>query len=283
MPPVLDDAVCIRHWDWSETSQTVTLLTRMHGVVRGLAKGSKRPKGPFSGGIELLSRGAAGLILRPSSELALISEWDLSQSFPALRESLAAYHAALYFADLTQQFVHDHDAHPALFDGLVLALNLLRSDEPVWRAVVGFQWTLLREAGFRPELFLDVRTGEALDHPEPTEPGETPSPADAHPAGDRTATYLFDPEGGGLAGPETAARAARSTGAPAGVWKVRASTIDFLRALAQSTPGDVLPPPTDPQSVERAARLLGSYVRHILGRQPPTHESLFGPQGRSAG
>lgn len=49
MPPVSDDAVCIRHWDWSETSQTVSLFTRGHGLVRALAKGSKRPKSPYSG------------------------------------------------------------------------------------------------------------------------------------------------------------------------------------------------------------------------------------------
>ena len=51
-----DQAVCIRMIDWSETSQIVALLTREHGVLRGLAKGSKRMSpsaiSRFSGGIE---------------------------------------------------------------------------------------------------------------------------------------------------------------------------------------------------------------------------------------
>jgi len=40
VPSITDDAVVLRVWDFSETSQTVALLTRARGSVRGLAKGS---------------------------------------------------------------------------------------------------------------------------------------------------------------------------------------------------------------------------------------------------
>ena len=43
MPTITDNAICIRRWDYSETSQTVSLLLRNHGVIRGLVKGAKRP------------------------------------------------------------------------------------------------------------------------------------------------------------------------------------------------------------------------------------------------
>ena len=39
MGTIHDQGVCIRHWDFSETSQTVSLFGRSLGVVRGLAKG----------------------------------------------------------------------------------------------------------------------------------------------------------------------------------------------------------------------------------------------------
>ena len=44
MQTIEDNAFCLRRWDFSETSQTASLLTRDHGVLRGLAKGAKRPK-----------------------------------------------------------------------------------------------------------------------------------------------------------------------------------------------------------------------------------------------
>ena len=57
MPILSDSAICIRCWDYSETSQTVSLLTKENGLIRGIAKGSKRDKGPFSGGFDPLTRG----------------------------------------------------------------------------------------------------------------------------------------------------------------------------------------------------------------------------------
>lgn len=255
VPTVIDDAICIRHWDWSETSQTVTLFCRTLGVVRGLAKGAKRPKSPFSGGIELLTRGRVGVIHKPSSELATLTEWDLLLTYPVLRDSLRAHQAGVYLADLANQFVRDHDPHPALFDALHLGLTLLRADEPVWHAVVGFQWCTLVETGFRPELFHDARTGEVLDPEAPT--------------------LGFDPNSGGVV---------RDPGGPGGggvvgtgVWRVRSTTVEFLRQLAAHEAGTPIGPFNDEQSVERAARLLGAYVCHVLGLQPPTHAGLLGP------
>lgn len=273
---MLDDAICIRHWDWSETSQTVTLFCRSLGVVRGLAKGSKRPKSPFSGGIELLTRGRVGVILKPTSDLATLTEWDLSHTYPALRESLRANMAGQYLADLVNQFVRDHDPHPGLFDAMHMGLSMLRAGEPVWRSVVGFQWATLVETGFKPELHHDVRTGEVLS--ESLSEGTT---ADRESTGPPI-TLGFDPHAGGVVpdpGPPSSHHEAAS------VWRVRAATIEFLRQIEQresaasAPPGDPParhPEPLDEQTIERAARLLGAYLRHVLGHQPPTHEGLFG-------
>ncbi|MCH7601829.1 MAG: recombination protein O N-terminal domain-containing protein, partial [Planctomycetes bacterium] len=42
MPKIAYYAICIRRWDFSETSQTVSLFTSEAGIIRGLAKGAKR-------------------------------------------------------------------------------------------------------------------------------------------------------------------------------------------------------------------------------------------------
>ena len=109
MPPVHDIALCIRHWDWSETSQTVSLFTRTHGLIRGIAKGSKREKSNFSGGIELLTRGQALFILKPAADLANLTAWDLQETFPAIRRNLSSFYSAMYMADLLQ---HIEDIEP---------------------------------------------------------------------------------------------------------------------------------------------------------------------------
>ncbi len=248
----MDEGVCIRQWDWSETSQTVSVFTRGLGLVRAIAKGSKRPKAPFSGGIELLTRARLGLILKPTAELGLMTEWDLQETFPALRRTLRANHAGLYVADLVHHAVHDHDPHPALYDALVAALRHLGSTpdphDNGWLelGLVRFQWAVLVETGYRPVLDRDVATGGPLDE---TAPG-----------------YRFDPALGGVRMNDDG-------------WRVRAETIRTLRrvVLISEEPA-AEPDAAETATLERCNRLLASYIRYVLGVEPKTMPILFGPR-----
>ncbi len=279
MPPILDEGVCVRQWDWSETSQTVTLLCRSLGLVRGLAKGAKRPTHPFSGGIELLTRGRVGVIVRPSSDLALLTEWDLQETFPPLRASLAAHHVGLYFAELVQHAVQDHDPHERLFDELMWALRSLGSAWGRALAIQRFQWAVLVETGYMPVLDRDVVTGESL----------------VAPSSQRQRTwYYFDPAMGGVRLPSSAAvtLAERAVpGAqelpPARAWRVRRETLELLRVLGGSwdqgprPAGEGGASPMDAASalgLDRANRLLASYLRYVFGREPRMLPVLFGPK-----
>jgi DNA repair protein RecO len=242
MPPIHDQGICIRHWDFSETSQTVSLFGRQRGLVRGLAKGAKRERGAFDGGIDLLSRGEFGAILRPGKELATLTEWDLLETFPRLRTDLSANRTAFLMADLVGRMLQPEDPHPVLFDRFVDALRTIgaaRGDgEPApdgATALMAFQWELLRETGYRPSI--DVAEGaEVID---------------------------FSPEAGG-----TVLRSDASGGPR---WRVRRATID---CLARTDAG--LLHGADQETVTRANRLLAAYLRHVLGTEPPTMRLVFG-------
>lgn len=257
MPPHEDHAVCLRVWDWSETSQTAALFTRNLGLVRGLAKGSKRPKSDFSGGLEPLSLGQVGLHIKPATELALITHWDLVEVFPALRNALHAYNAGLYMAELVLAFAGDHDPHPGLFDALLAALRALGDAHQTRRAVLTLQWAALVEAGYLPVL-------DRLS----TAPGPLPE----------SAAFLFDPGQGGLVAP--AEPGPPALGADGVDWRVRASTVRLLNALHADPASAAL---TEPEPVDRAARFLAAYTRHILGHEPATHRALFPDLGRLPG
>lgn len=258
MPATIDEGLCIRQWDWSETSQTAAIFCRALGLVRVLAKGSKRPKHPYSGGLEMLTRGRMGVIVRPSSELALLTEWDLVQSFPALRASLGVHQAGLYIADLIQHVIHDHDPHTALYDATIECLGVLRGPEDVGLALLKFQWSALVETGYKPELAADIRTGEAL--------GEA-------------AAYGFSPALGGFHSDTARERSGGGEGGASthssGIWRVRRGTLELLRGVdAAGLSG--LTDGVDADAVERANRLLASYLRHVLGAEPPTMAVVFG-------
>lgn len=247
LPAVIDQAVCIRCWDWSETSQTVSLFARETGIVRGIAKGARREHAPFSGGIEVLTRAEVGAIVKPSTDLATITSWDLQETFPALRRSLGAFYGGMYMADVVHHALHDRDPHPALFDALLQELRGLGEAGAERLTVARFQWATLNETGYRPDLERDARSGGELDG---------------------GATVAFVPRLGGFtrdAGDGSDAR-----------WRVRAETLGVLRAIA----GGAAPAPSSPESADRAARLLDAYLREILGREIPAAAALFGPARR---
>ena len=126
MPTISDYAICIRRWDFSETSQTVSLFTRESGIIRGLAKGAKREKGKFSGGFDLLTLGQVVAIVKPGRDLATLTEWDLQETNRHLRANLKVNKTALYIADLIHHMLTDHDPHQALFDQLRGTLDQMR-------------------------------------------------------------------------------------------------------------------------------------------------------------
>jgi recombinational DNA repair protein (RecF pathway) len=152
VPVLIDDALCIRHWDWSETSQTTVLFTKKNGIVRGLAKGAKRDKGKFSGGFDVLSRGEIGFILKRETELATLTEWDVRETFPKLRDNLQANRSAWYVADMIGRMLPIADPYPGLYATTLEHLRNLQADAGHNLSLLRFQWSLLEETGWRPEL-----------------------------------------------------------------------------------------------------------------------------------
>jgi len=242
MPAEHDQAICVRQWDWSETSQTVSILSRTHGLVRALAKGSRRPNTPFSGGIELLTRAEVGLIIKPASDLALLTEWHLVEHFPALRQSLTVYHAGLYAAELVVRMILDHDPHPEAFDALLALLRALQAGSPIDAPLLDYQKSILLACGYTPVIDRDVATGAGLAS---------------------GAVAQFVPELGGVVAADTTATAA--DGRRLEAWPVRRAT---LAAVAD-------PQAAGPEDVARASRLLAAYIRTLIGTTPHTLGLVF--------
>jgi len=246
MPTVTDNAICIRRWDYSETSQTVSLFLRDHGLVRGIVKGAKRAGGGFDGGVDVLTYGQVVMILKPSRDLATVTAWHVLEVFRPLREGLAANRAGLYMVDLVNHMLTELDAHPSLFDALHESLAALGDTEHVGRTLLVWVWALLCETGFQPQLDRDAETGTAL-------------PAEAR-------TFAFSPTAGGVV-------------ADTGLgdrWRVRRETIELLREVAAGRP----PACIEPQPLDRANRLLAAYIRALLGREPPAMKWIYPDLGK---
>ncbi len=238
MPLVSDQAICIRHWDWSETSQTVSLFAREHGIIRGIAKGARREHSTFSGGIELMTRGDIVVSLKSTDALSTLASWDLQETFRASRATLAGFYGGMAILDIVQHALQPGDPHPDLYDAAVSGLRDLAQVGRERHAVLGVAWHALAQTGHAPELAADIRAGRPL--------------ADA-------AVYGFWPGLGGFS-VETTPPSLTAEPNLQTVWKVRRETVHFLRRIDTVTAAE-----TDGDTQRRAMQLLLAYFRWVFG------------------
>lgn len=268
-------ALVVRGTDWSETSRITTLFTREFGKVRALAKGGRRLKSNFDVAFDLLTVCHVVFLRKSHGGLDLLTEAQMVERFPALRQDLNALYAGYYVAELLADGTQDYDPHTPLFD---LAVGTLRgladrpsgAEKPKGGApaaqpppppsaqaspqhderrkhaldlVTSFELVWLRELGYSPRL--DVCAGCG---------------ADVLPSGG--ARVLFSPSAGGVLCPACVHTAVdcRSLSA-AGLWALRG-----LVAAAATDPPEAVP---DLSPVRGELRpLLGQVVSGILGRRP---------------
>ena len=237
-----DEAVCIRHWDFSETSQTVGLFSRARGFIRAIAKGSRRERGGFSGGVDLLTRATITIIIKPGVDLATLTNWSMLENFPNTRSDMQANKIAYFAADIVGRLFEAHDPHPNMYGALVHLLRHVGSGSEGETInsnnefrLLEFQWIALCEAGLQPILGNSQPGSEVI---------------------------YFDPcDGGRVVENQTPTS-----------WRARVTTITVLDGLRVGA----IDPTTNLESVVRANRLLAAYIRDTIGEEPLTMRSLFG-------
>ena len=235
-----EPAICLRATDFSETSQVVHFLTRGGGVVRLLAKGSKRAKSKTGGAIDLMSEGDLVFIVSGRETLGTLVEFTETVTHSPLRRDLRRLHAGLYMIELVGDMLGEADPHPEVFDLLHNALaRLAQEDAPVPAVVAYFQWRLLRHAGLLGEMRACVSCGGAVD------------------AACRD-VYFSSTQGGLLCG--------ACESAATGKYRLDATTLAAIAALAAAEAGARVSLP-DPQA-EGVNRLLIYHVSHQIGKMP---------------
>ncbi|MFO0950360.1 MAG: DNA repair protein RecO [Isosphaeraceae bacterium] len=241
MPAVRTPALVLRSVDVFETSLVSTLFTRSLGKVSGLAKGGRRLKGPFQGGLDLLGVSDIVVLHKASEALDLLTEAAPVERFTSLRRDLAALYAGYYVAELLTDLTDFHDPHPKLFDAAVVTLRHLGEPALRDRRLLRFELACLRELGHMPALDACAHCGVVV------EPG-------------KAGAFAFGLATGGVLCPEC------RPGQPH-VAEVSGETLEALRVLASpGTSWRGLDPSRAAVAPVRAT--LGAVVSHLIGRRP---------------
>jgi len=151
---VQDDVICLKRREFSETSQVLVFLSRIHGKVAVLAKGSKRPRGKTAGGIDLLDTGQAGFITNIEG-LGLLREFVPGKPWQGIRNNIRKWYAALYLAEVVNLSTKDLQPVTDVYDLLLQAIEQVTqstSNLQLADILVTTMIHLLTALGYQPEL-----------------------------------------------------------------------------------------------------------------------------------
>ncbi len=155
-----EPAYVLHHYDWSETSLILEVLTRHHGRIALVAKGAKRPSSSFRP--VLLPLQPLQISFGGEAEIRTLkgAEWVGGHVMPTGDALLSGY----YLNELLLRLLARDDPHPALFDVYAHVVQVLASGhaEVLEAALRTFELILLREIGLLPRLDHQTLTLAAL-------------------------------------------------------------------------------------------------------------------------
>lgn len=160
--PLQTEALTLRCLEFSETSQVVELATPGHGRVRALAKGARRPRAGFEGGLDILTRGTAQVYLRKHDGLDVLASFESQETFPRVRSELARLKLGYWLIELLLGLLVERQPAAELFSEACDLLRRLEDDEEPDRARALFECRTLLHMGVLPQISRCVRCGRSL-------------------------------------------------------------------------------------------------------------------------
>ena len=145
------EAMVLRTQPFCSTSLIVTFFSRNFGKLRGLVKGVRQENQTRGAVYELFAHLEILFYEKSRTDLHLVSEASILESYESLRSNLSSIAYASYFCDLVDQLSEVHDPHEKVFELLQFCLRYLPalSGEKLSRL---FEIKLLNEIGWLPYL-----------------------------------------------------------------------------------------------------------------------------------
>jgi len=148
------DAINLKSYNLSEADKIIIMYSKDKGLIRGVAKGVKKPKSKLGARMDLLV--ANTVMLRKGRNLDTICQADAINTFTATRRDLDKIFYSMYIGEVVNNFgIEDDPESERVYNLLYKALNTIASAEnkvEILLAVIKFQLKILVETGFSLEL-----------------------------------------------------------------------------------------------------------------------------------
>lgn len=148
------DAINLKSYNLSEADKIMVMYSKEKGLIKGVAKGCKRPKSKLGARMDLLV--ANQLMLYKGKNLDTICEAKALNTFKNTRQDMDKLLYSMYVSEVVNNFgVEDDPCSSEIYDLLYKTLEKIASagdKKEVLIGVIKFQLKIMQIAGFGVEL-----------------------------------------------------------------------------------------------------------------------------------
>jgi DNA repair protein RecO (recombination protein O) len=163
------DAVVLRARPFGEIHKSITLLTPESGLLSAIAYGAQSQKGTLRGLVNPFHRGICYLYTNPVKDQTKITDFDVREYHPGIRESIDRFYAASLWAEVLLKSYAGGGEAPRVYELLLAGLAALENAagrNAVRRASAQFLWRYFGVIGNLPDLALCVSCGRPIGEAE---------------------------------------------------------------------------------------------------------------------
>ncbi len=147
------DAINLKAYNLSESDKIIVMYSKDKGLIRGVAKGVKKPKSKLGARMDLLV--ANTLMLHKGKNLDTICQAEVLNTFNKTRQDIDKIFYSMYVTEVVNNFgLEDDPSSEVIYNLLYKALNTISAAQnkvEILIAVIKFQLKMMIESGFSIE------------------------------------------------------------------------------------------------------------------------------------
>ena len=152
MPVRESEAIVLRTFSLGEGDLLVSFLSRMHGRMRGVASGARKPKSRFAATLEPLSHVRIWFFERETRDLVRINQVELIESFVSVQGDYSSSLALALASEVTEAVLGEKEVAEPNFRLLLLTVRAVGSGIRMPLVLAYFTLWIVRLGGWLPSL-----------------------------------------------------------------------------------------------------------------------------------
>lgn len=148
------DAINLKSYNLSESDKIIVMYSKDKGLIRGVAKGVKKPKSKLGARMDLLV--ANTLMLHKGKNLDTICQAEVLNTFHKTRQDINKIMYSMYVTEVVHNFGLEEDPSSEIIYNLLYktlnAISISQTKVEILLSVIKFQLKMMIESGFSIEL-----------------------------------------------------------------------------------------------------------------------------------